>query len=114
FNNAAVQTGTAADSKIRILGGLWLPDNDDSRQYAQIDHGGISANGNLGRDTDLTSVMAAGDIEILAGDGVDSNAQIGNGGYGARGDMRNNIQVFSGGSVSVAASQFSRTQTLGN
>src|SRR5690606_29893673 len=114
FNDAAVQTGTSDGSHVRIQGGRFLADQDDSQQFAQIGHGGRSAPGQQGRADDLTSVMAAGDVEIHAGNGVDSFAQIGNGGTGGRGDHSGDVQVFAGRDVSVLAGQFSRTQTPGN
>jgi len=114
FNDAAVQTGTLADSHVRVWGGRFYADQDDSQQFAQIGHGGRSANGQQGRSDDVTSVMAAGNVEVHAGEGVDSYAQIGNGGTNGRGDHRGDVQIFAGGDVSVMAGQFSRTQTLGN
>jgi len=114
FDESALQTGTSTDSHVRVRGGRFLADQDDSQQFAQIGHGGRSAVGQQGRVGDVTSVMAAGDVEVHAGDGVDSTAQIGNGGTNGRGDHRGDVQIFAGGDVSVLAGQFSRTQTLGN
>ena len=114
FNDAAVQTGTLADSHVRVTGGRFYADQDESQQFAQIGHGGRSAVGQQGRTDDVTSVMAAGNVEVHAGDGVDSSAQIGNGGTNARGDHRGDVQIFAGGDVSVLAGQFSRIQTPGN
>jgi len=114
FDQDAVQTGTGADSHVRVWGGRAMSENDDSQQFAQIGHGGRTGLGHQGRPGDLTSVMAAGNVEVHGGNGVDTYALIGNGGTNARGDHSGDIQVFAGGNVSVLAGQFSRTQTLGD
>lgn len=114
FDENAVQTGTAADSSVRVIGGRALAEQDESQQYAQIGHGGRTGIGDQGRDGEIISVMAAGDVEVKGGVGVDTYAQIGNGGTNARGDHSGEVQVFAGGNVSVLAGDLSRASTLGN
>jgi len=114
FDSDAIQTGTAAESSVRVVGGRFLADQDDSQQFAQIGHGGRTGLGDQGRAGEIISVMAAGNVDVHAGDGVDTYAQIGNGGTNARGDHNQAIQILAGGAVSVLASDLSRTSTLGN
>lgn len=114
YDSDAIQTGTSADSSVRVVGGRFLADQDDSQQFAQIGHGGRTGVGDQGRAGEIISVMAAGNVEVHAGDGVDTYAQIGNGGTNARGDHNQAIQILAGGAVSVLASDLSRTSTLGN
>lgn len=114
YDKDAGLTGTATDSNVRVEGGRYLSDQDQSQQYAQIGHGGRSALGNHGRDGEVISVMSAGNVEVTGGQGSNNYAQIGSGGYGSRGDRLGDIQILAGGDVKVTAAQFDRDQTVGN
>lgn len=105
FDENAIATGSG-NSDVILMGGRNGADDDSGQGYAQIGHGGRSANGNQGRADEVVSVMAHGDVVLQGGDGTDAYAKIGNGGSFARGDREGTIQVFAENNVSVTASQF--------
>ncbi|MEC5125122.1 hypothetical protein VSU19_00045, partial [Verrucomicrobiales bacterium BCK34] len=72
-----------ASGFIRVLGG-------ESSGYAQIGHGSDANRGDI--DANIT-VNAGGTLEVKAGTGVNSYAQIGNGGYNATGEHTGSIEV---------------------
>ncbi|MDF1825592.1 MAG: filamentous hemagglutinin N-terminal domain-containing protein [Verrucomicrobiales bacterium] len=105
FNSAGVETDTGADvSGITVVGGMNTQDNSNERfSFAMIGHGGRSSNGNMGREDDLISVMADGDIEFRGGEGQENFVQLGNGGRASRGDHQGDIQVIASGDISFTA-----------
>ncbi|MCB1231143.1 MAG: filamentous hemagglutinin N-terminal domain-containing protein [Verrucomicrobiae bacterium] len=112
FDENGLMTGSGGNDVI-VMGGRNGADDDSGQGYAQIGHGGRSASGDQGRDDEVISVMANGDVTLQGGDGTDAYAQIGHGGTQARGDRKGNIQVFAEGDVSLTASQFPGTINLG-
>ncbi len=83
----------------------------DISSYAQLGHGGRSAEGNLGaRDgggnaTNTTRVVSGGNILFQGGVGQENYAQLGNGGRHSRGDHAANLMVFAEGDLSFTTSQ---------
>lgn len=69
--------------------------------YVQIGNGGHENIGNHGATVDVVSVLAQ-NIVLNGGSTVDEGyAQIGNGGFGANGDVAGDIQISAAGNVSV-------------
>ncbi|MGE0414776.1 MAG: beta strand repeat-containing protein, partial [Verrucomicrobiales bacterium] len=79
--------------------------------YAQLGHGGRSAQGDLGsRDangnaTETITVASGRDVHFGAGTGTENYAQLGVGGRDARGDHAMNIEVTAGRDLTFVASQ---------
>ncbi len=96
------RSGSSASGSIDIdtLGSVNLLAGGDAAQataaqdvFAQIGHGGILSNGNYGAEADLISVNAGTGVTLLASDGDNSYAAIGNGGLATGGLNQGDIIV---------------------
>ncbi|MEZ5434502.1 MAG: hypothetical protein R3F31_25715 [Verrucomicrobiales bacterium] len=93
-------------------GGIGLDENQDKYSWVQLGNGGDSADGNMGiRDAgngeiNTISVTAVtGDINFIGGAGQRDYAQLGFGGYQARGDHRADITVSAGDDINFIGGQ---------
>lgn len=132
YGNITVQAGIAADRTVGAKGdgdvlfasgGSSANEWADIGNYAMLGHGGRSTEGNFGSADPVTgapaetiTVLAGRDIIFTAERGdASSFVQLGNGGWGARGDHSSNIQVFAERNLSfIGGSQFNGTPALGD
>lgn len=102
FGNITV---TAENGGVNVVGGALTTDNDAEKwNYAIIGNSSGNTPGNVGKADGFVKVHAlgtSGDVIVVGGNGLRSNAQIGNGGPNNPGDKLGTISVIAGRNLSL-------------